>query len=124
VYDRRHEGRGIGLLQKLRAYELQDDGLDTVEANLSLGLPADARHYGMDVQILKHLGVESVRLLTNNPDKIEQLNRLGVVVEERVPLEIGPSAHNADYLTAKAEKMGHLLNGADEDEGGGTLPKG
>lgn len=116
VYDRRHEGRGIGLLQKLRAYGLQDGGLDTVEANLSLGLPADARHYGTDAQILRHLGVESILLLTNNPDKIEQLNRLGVVVEERIPLEIGPSQHNAEYLNAKAEKMGHLINGAGEDE--------
>ncbi len=116
VYDRRHEGRGIGLLQKLKAYGLQDDGLDTVEANLSLGHPADARHYGTDAQILRSLGVESIQLLTNNPDKIAQLTRLGIVVDSRIPLEINPSADNAGYLTAKAEKMGHLINGATEDE--------
>ncbi len=123
VYDRRHEGRGIGLLQKLKAYGLQDEGLDTVEANLTLGHPADARHYGTDAQILRDLGVESIRLLTNNPDKIDQLGRLGIVVEDRIPLEIGPSAHNAEYLTAKAEKMGHLLNGTEEHaESGPELP--
>jgi 3,4-dihydroxy 2-butanone 4-phosphate synthase/GTP cyclohydrolase II len=124
VYDRRHEGRGIGLIQKLKAYELQDGGLDTVEANISLGLPADARHYGTEAQILRDLDVESIRLLTNNPDKIEQLRRLGVVVEERIALEIDPSAHNAEYLTAKAEKMGHLINGGPEDERGGQSQRG
>jgi 3,4-dihydroxy 2-butanone 4-phosphate synthase/GTP cyclohydrolase II len=114
VYDRRHEGRGIGLLQKLKAYRLQDEGLDTVDANLSLGHPADARDYGTDAQILADLKVDSVRLMTNNPDKIDQLTRLGVSVTERVPLEVGASPHNADYLTAKAEKMGHYLNGRTE----------
>ena len=114
VYDRRHEGRGIGLLQKLKAYRLQESGMDTVEANVTLGHPVDARHYGVDAQILSDLKVESVRLLTNNPDKIEQLTRLGVEIVERVPLEVGASAHNVDYLNAKAEKMGHYLNGKTE----------
>ena len=114
VYDRRHEGRGIGLVQKLKAYRLQDRGLDTVEANLSLGHPADARHYGIDAQILSDLKVDSVRLLTNNPDKIDQLSRLGVEVVAREPLDVGASPHNAEYLNAKAEKMGHYLNGRSE----------
>ena len=114
VYDRRHEGRGIGLVQKLKAYRLQDGGLDTVDANLSLGHPADARHYGTDAQILTDLKVNSVRLLTNNPDKIRQLERLGVDVVERIPVEVGASPHNAAYLNAKAEKMGHYLNGKSE----------
>jgi 3,4-dihydroxy 2-butanone 4-phosphate synthase/GTP cyclohydrolase II len=111
VYDRRHEGRGIGLLQKLKAYRLQDNGMDTVEANLSLGHPVDARHYGIDAQILTDLKVDSVRLLTNNPDKIAQLRRLGIEVLERIPVEVGASPHNLGYLNAKAEKMGHYLNG-------------
>ena len=114
VYDRRHEGRGIGLVQKLKAYRLQDGGLDTVDANLSLGHPADARHYGTDAQILTDLKVNSVRLLTNNPDKIRQLESLGVDVVERIPVEVGASPHNAAYLNAKAEKMGHYLNGKSE----------
>lgn len=114
VYDRRHEGRGIGLLQKLKAYRLQDGGLDTVEANLTLGHPADARHYGTEAQILTDLKIESVRLLTNSPDKVSQLTRLGIVIDERVPLEVAASPHNVAYLNAKAEKLGHYLNGNSE----------
>jgi len=109
VYDRRHEGRGIGLVDKLRAYRLQDEGLDTVEANLSLGHPADARHYGVDAQILQDLKVESVRLMTNNPDKIRQLVALGVTVASREALETAASPHNELYLATKARKLGHFL---------------
>ncbi len=111
VYNRRHEGRGIGLLDKLEAYRLQDEGLDTVEANLSLGHPADGRHYGTDAQILHDLKVESIRLLTNNPDKITQLNALGIDVAGREPLEMDASPHNESYLATKAEKLGHFING-------------
>jgi 3,4-dihydroxy 2-butanone 4-phosphate synthase/GTP cyclohydrolase II len=111
VYNRRHEGRGIGLLDKLEAYRLQDEGLDTVEANLHLGFPADARHYGIDAQILQDLKVDSVRLLTNNPDKIRQLEELGIDVDERVPHEVATSPHSQGYLATKARKLGHYLNG-------------
>jgi len=109
VYDRGHEGRGIGLLAKLAAYRLQDEGLDTVEANLELGYPADARHYGIDAQILNDLKVGSVRLMTNNPDKIDQLEGMGVDVAERVPIGVGATAENGGYLAAKAAKLGHLM---------------
>jgi len=107
VYDRTHEGRGIGLLAKLRAYRLQDEGLDTVDANLELGYPADARHYGIDAQILNELKVSSVRLLTNNPHKISELQALGVDVAERVPHVVGASRHNQAYLQTKVERLGH-----------------
>jgi 3,4-dihydroxy 2-butanone 4-phosphate synthase/GTP cyclohydrolase II len=110
VYNRGHEGRGIGLLAKLAAYGLQDDGLDTVEANLELGYPADARHYGIDAQILNDLKVSSVRLMTNNPDKINQLERMGVEVAERVPIGVGANDQNGGYLAAKASKLGHLID--------------
>ena len=109
IYLRGHEGRGIGLLNKLRAYRLQEDGLDTLDANLALGLPADARDYGAAVAILADLGIRSVRLLTNNPDKVSQLERHGVTVAERVPLIVGVDAANAGYLTAKASRMGHVI---------------
>ena len=109
VYLRGHEGRGIGLLAKLRAYALQDDGQDTVDANLALGLPIDARHYADGAQILRDLGVSSVRLLTNNPDKVAALERFGVAVTERVPLAINPTEDNLRYLQTKAERMGHHL---------------
>lgn len=113
LYNRGHEGRGIGLLGKLAAYRLQDEGLDTVEANLELGFAADARHYGVAAQILNDLKVSSVRLLTNNPDKVEQLVDLGVDVSERRPHIIGSSDVAARYLETKATKLGHLI----EDDG-------
>ena len=109
VYLRGHEGRGIGLVSKLRAYALQDEGRDTVDANLDLGLPADARHYGAATQILKDLGVGSVRLLTNNPDKTTSLEDYGVPVAARVPLTPHPNDHNLAYLQTKRDRMGHVL---------------
>jgi len=111
VYLRGHEGRGIGLVAKLQAYQLQDGGRDTVDANLDLGLPADARHYGAATQILRDLGVRSVRLLTNNPDKVTNLEDYGVPVAERVPLTIRPNDHNLQYLLTKRDRMGHHLPG-------------
>nr|MDQ6934150.1 GTP cyclohydrolase II [Actinomycetota bacterium] len=111
VYLRGHEGRGIGLLAKLQAYQLQDGGRDTVDANLDLGLPADARHYGAASQILRDLGVQSVRLLTNNPDKAAGLAAYGVPVVERVPLTPRPNDHNLAYLQTKRDRMGHVLPG-------------
>lgn len=107
LYIKGHEGRGIGLLDKLRAYALQDQGRDTVDANLDLGLPVDARDYGTGAQILVDLGVRSMRLLTNNPAKRAGLEGYGLSIAERVPLVIEPSAHNAGYLDAKAARMGH-----------------
>jgi 3,4-dihydroxy 2-butanone 4-phosphate synthase/GTP cyclohydrolase II len=109
VYLRGHEGRGIGLVAKLQAYQLQDGGRDTVDANLDLGLPADARHYGTATQILRDLGVEAVRLLTNNPDKTMNLEEYGVPVAERVPLTPRPNDHNIGYLLTKRDRMGHHL---------------
>ena len=109
VYLRGHEGRGIGLVAKLQAYQLQDGGRDTVDANLDLGLPADARHYGTATQILRDLEVESVRLLTNNPDKVHNLEDFGVPVAERVPLTPHPNDHNLAYLLTKRDRMGHDL---------------
>jgi 3,4-dihydroxy 2-butanone 4-phosphate synthase/GTP cyclohydrolase II len=106
----RQEGRGIGLLNKLKAYELQDQGKDTVEANHALGFPADLRHYGIGAQILVDLGVHSLRILTNNPRKIVGIEGYGLQVVERVPLETRPTAANRTYLTAKSEKLGHLLS--------------
>jgi 3,4-dihydroxy 2-butanone 4-phosphate synthase/GTP cyclohydrolase II len=113
VYLRGHEGRGIGLVNKLRAYRLQEDGLDTLDANLALGLPADAREYIAAAVILEDLGVPSVRLLTNNPNKIVQLEAHGVRVTERVPLVVGVGAVNEGYLEAKRARMGHLIDDAD-----------
>ena len=106
----RQEGRGIGLLSKLKAYNLQDEGYDTVEANLLLGHEADERDYTIGGFMLKALGVHSLRLITNNPDKIESLRALGLDVAKRVPLEPSLNAQNADYLRTKAERMRHLLN--------------
>ena len=115
VYLRGHEGRGIGLLAKLQAYQLQDGGRDTVDANLDLGLPADARHYGAATQILRDLGIESVRLLTNNPDKTQSLEAYGIRVTERVPLTPRPNDHNLTYLRTKRDRMGHVLPGLSGD---------
>ncbi len=109
VYLRGHEGRGIGLLHKLRAYALQDTGRDTVDANLDLGMPADARDYGTGAQILSDLGVVSVRLLTNNPAKTADLTRYGIEVRSREPLHVVPTAENLRYLQTKASRMGHDL---------------
>ncbi|MGB3674036.1 MAG: bifunctional 3,4-dihydroxy-2-butanone-4-phosphate synthase/GTP cyclohydrolase II [Candidatus Nanopelagicales bacterium] len=114
LYVRGHEGRGIGLLQKLRAYHLQDEGADTVDANLLLGLPADSRDYGTGAQILVDLGVRSMRLLTNNPAKLAGLEGYGISVTGREPLEIEPNEHNAAYLQTKAARMGHHLVTSDE----------
>jgi 3,4-dihydroxy 2-butanone 4-phosphate synthase/GTP cyclohydrolase II len=106
----RQEGRGIGIVNKIRAYALQDEGLDTVDANLALGLPADGRDYGAAAAVLRHLGVRQARLLTNNPAKHRELERGGVQVLERVPLLTLPNATNGDYLRTKAARLGHLLN--------------
>jgi GTP cyclohydrolase II len=103
------EGRGIGLMAKLQAYELQDAGLDTVEANERLGFKNDYRDFALPAQILKALGVTRVRLLSNNPDKVEGVERAGVHVVERVPCEVTPSPHAEEYLKTKKEKLGHLF---------------
>ena len=105
----RQEGRGIGLHEKLRAYALQDEGLDTVEANERLGHPADAREYGVAAEMLACAGVAEVRLLTNNPGKVDALEARGVRVVERVPLLVPPTPENGSYLDAKRRKLGHLL---------------
>jgi 3,4-dihydroxy 2-butanone 4-phosphate synthase / GTP cyclohydrolase II len=104
------EGRGIGLLNKLRAYKLQEEGFDTVDANLKLGLPADLRDYGIGAQILVDLGLSSIRILTNNPKKIHGLEGYGLSVSEQVPIEAVPNAHNEAYLRAKRERLGHGLH--------------
>lgn len=109
LYVRGHEGRGIGLMHKLQAYALQDQGADTVEANLALGLPADARDYGTGAQILVDLGVKSMRLLTNNPTKRAGLDGYGLRIAETVPIEIQPNDYNRDYLRVKRDDMGHDL---------------
>jgi len=103
------EGRGIGLINKVKAYELQDEGLDTVEANRKLGFADDARDYDFAAAALKALGVRKVRLLSNNPDKIEQLERAGIRVVERIPCRPRTSHHSREYLKTKQKKMGHLL---------------
>ena len=106
----RQEGRGIGLTNKIRAYALQDQGHDTLDANLMLGLPADARVYDMCSPMLAHVGVDAVRLITNNPDKVAYLTGHGIDVVERVPLVVGVNEMNADYLATKRDRMGHLLD--------------
>ena len=113
VYMRGHEGRGIGLINKLRAYRLQEQGLDTVDANLALGLPADARDYAAAAGILADLGIEKVRLLTNNIDKVNQLRDLGLEIVEQVPLLVGIGPNNHQYLSTKRDRMGHLIAEAD-----------
>ena len=115
LYVRGHEGRGIGLMHKLRAYRLQDAGADTVDANLELGLPADAREYGTGAQMLVDLGVRSMRLLTNNPDKRAGLSGFGLEVLERVPLEVPANPHNEFYLRTKRARMGHELGDFDDE---------
>jgi len=110
VYLRGHEGRGIGLINKLRAYRLQEDGLDTLDANLALGLPIDARDYGAATAILADLGIDTVRLLTNNPEKVRQLEARGISVAERLPLVVGVSAGNSGYLDTKRRRMGHAID--------------
>jgi 3,4-dihydroxy 2-butanone 4-phosphate synthase/GTP cyclohydrolase II len=109
VYLRGHEGRGIGLAQKLQAYALQDCGLDTIEANEALGLPADDREYDVAAQMLRHLGVRSVRLMTNNPVKSRGLRNSGMSVSGLVPVLVPPHAENIDYLRTKRDRMAHLL---------------
>ena len=114
VYLRGHEGRGIGLGHKLRAYSLQEEGLDTVDANLELGLPADNREYGIGAQILVDLGVTTMRLMTNNPTKYGGLEGFGLDIVERVPIQSVPNPENIQYLLTKRERMGHLLEGLDD----------
>ncbi|MFJ4016056.1 GTP cyclohydrolase II [Microbacterium sp. NPDC090014] len=113
IYMRGHEGRGIGLINKLRAYSLQEEGLDTVDANLALGLPADARDYAAAAGILADLGVSKVRLLTNNTDKVNQLRTLGLDVVEQVPLIVGVGPNNHQYLETKRDRMGHIIGEAE-----------
>jgi len=116
-YLRGHEGRGIGLLGKLRAYQLQDGGADTVDANLELGLPADARDYSIGAQILADAGARSVRLLTNNPAKVAGLAACGIEVRAMVPLPVTPTPENLRYLTAKRDRLGHRIDGLPEPNG-------
>ena len=105
----RQEGRGIGLLNKIKAYNLQDQGADTVEANQRLGFDADLRHYDMTKDMLDHLGIRDVILMTNNPRKIKDLTDLGIVVTQRQAIEVGENSHNTDYLATKASKLDHLF---------------
>jgi len=109
IYEQQ-EGRGIGLMAKLQAYELQDIGLDTVEANERLGFKADHREFALPAEILKLLGVSRIRLLSNNPEKVAAVERVGIQVSERVPCEVAASAYAEDYLRTKKQKLGHLLS--------------
>lgn len=109
VYAQGHEGRGIGLLAKLKAMRLQDEGLDTVEANIALGLPVDARDYGAAAEILTDLGVRSVRLLTNNPAKLKGMDGYGIKVLGREPMPVAMNPYNERYLTAKRDRLGHKI---------------
>jgi 3,4-dihydroxy 2-butanone 4-phosphate synthase/GTP cyclohydrolase II len=116
IYLRGQEGRGIGLLNKLKAYALQDTGMDTVEANLALGLPSEAREYGAAVSILRDLGIKTVRLMSNNPAKIDSLEMAGISVTEYVPIIVGQEDENVGYLETKRQKMGHILPEAAKNE--------
>ena len=109
LYLRGQEGRGIGLLNKLKAYALQEEGMDTVDANLALGLPSEAREYGAAVEMLRDLGIESVRLMTNNPAKKKFLEDAGIAVNEISPLIVGVAEENQGYLETKRERMGHMI---------------
>jgi 3,4-dihydroxy 2-butanone 4-phosphate synthase/GTP cyclohydrolase II len=120
VYLRGHEGRGIGLAHKLAAYNLQEHGRDTVDANLELGLPVDSREYGIGSQILVDLGITTMRLMTNNPAKYGGLEGFGLKIVERVPLQSHPTPENLRYLRTKRERMGHLLELPDEQGPDGT----
>ncbi len=112
----RQEGRGIGLLNKIRAYNLQDMGADTVEANERLGFAADLRDYSMCLDMLNHLGIQSIRLMTNNPVKVDALRNLGIDVKERVPLQVGRNPHNEGYLDTKRSRMGHRFTTHQDDD--------
>ncbi|MBZ2167176.1 GTP cyclohydrolase II [Marinobacter sp. F4216] len=112
----RQEGRGIGLLNKIRAYHLQDQGADTVEANEQLGFSADLRDYSMCKDMLEHLGIKSLRLMTNNPRKVKALSSYGITIAERVPLHVGQNPHNESYLATKQNKLGHWLDTHQDDD--------
>jgi 3,4-dihydroxy 2-butanone 4-phosphate synthase/GTP cyclohydrolase II len=111
LYMRGQEGRGIGLVNKFKAYKLQEQGLDTLEANLALGLPADARDYTAAAKMLDDMGISSIRLLSNNPEKKRQLEQYGIHINKLVPLVVGLGEHNRGYLSVKRDKMGHQLPG-------------
>lgn len=106
----RQEGRGIGLINKLKAYHLQDQGMDTLDANLALGFEGDLREYHIGAQMIKDLGLQSLHLLTNNPDKVEQLEKYGITISSRIPIEIEANPYDSFYLETKKNRMGHILN--------------
>ncbi|MBG6106689.1 3,4-dihydroxy-2-butanone-4-phosphate synthase [Frigoribacterium sp. CG_9.8] len=122
IYMRGHEGRGIGLINKLKAYRLQEDGLDTLDANLALGFPVDGRDYSAAVSILEDLGLTEVRAITNNPEKLRQLRDRGIIVTEQVPLVVGVGAFNEQYLETKRDRMGHILPSTPELRGDSDQP--